>query len=288
MTTTRTKPGLLGDTRASLGQSRGKAPVESALATGPQARAVSEFISKGPEEIQDHLSLVARIEVKIGQLLETSIDELERAQRLETLTGLIGAGGAARDNPGAEADPFAEGRTEVPGAYLEREIKALKKMQKLLGTRAQAGAEPESPAAGLAQVMLPGEETETPKTNRRVLIIYHDPGTVRILRYFLEKGNLEVIACSNGQDGLKAAAEEKPDLILLDILLPGMDGYQVLGRLKKNPRTAPIPVFVLTVLAQEADILKAVEAGAADYFVKPFSPPVIIAKIRRALQARHE
>ncbi len=287
MTTTRTRPGPLGDTRASLGPPRGKAPADSALAAGPQARAVSEFVAKGPEEIQDHLSLVARIEVKIGQLLETSIDELERARRLEILTGLIGAGGA-RDHRGAEADPFAGGRTEMPGAYLEREIKALKKMQKLLGTRAQAGVEPESPAAGLARLMPPGEETEMPGPNRRVLLIYHDPGTVRILRYFLEKDNLEVIACSNGPDGLKAAAEEKPDLILLDILLPGLDGYQVLGRLKKNPRTAPIPVFVLTVLAQEADILKAVEAGAADYFVKPFSPPVILAKIRRTLQARHE
>lgn len=286
MTAMKTKPGPAGEARTLLDPPRGKAPAESALATGPQARAVSEFVARGPEEIQDHLSLVARIEVKIGQLLETSIDELERAQRLETLTSLIRGGAAGRE--GAGSDPFAGDRAERPGAYLEREIKALKKMRQLLGIRNQAGAENESPAAGLARGYLSVPETGEAETGRKILIIYHDPGTVRILRYFLEKDNFEVVACSNGLDGLRAAADEHPDLILLDILLPGMDGYQVLGRLKKDPGMARIPVFVLTVLAQESDILKAVEGGAADYFVRPFSPPIILAKIRRALQARHE
>jgi CheY-like chemotaxis protein len=254
---------------------------------GPDKKAVSELIIKGAEEIQDHLSLVAQIQVKIGRLLEASIEELERAQRLETLTSLIG-GGPDKDGVGPDSGPFSEASGERPGAYLEREIRSLKKMQKLLGIRARAGEETGSLPTDFGQAMSPDVGTTEPDATRRILIIYHDPGTVRVLRYFLEKENYEVLACSNGPEGLQKASRQRPDLILLDILLPGLDGYQVLGRLKKDEKTAGIPIFVLSVLAQEADILKALEGGAADYFTKPFSPHIIIAKIGRALRVRHE
>jgi CheY-like chemotaxis protein len=249
-----------------------------------EAQAYSELLSKGAEEIQDHLSLVARVQVQIGRLLETSIGELERARRLETLTCLI-----AGNDPGGGGDTAAsdEVTEERPGAYLDREIKTLRKMQKLLGLKARTGEE-EAPAAGAPDLAVgedaDGGEEEAP---RKVLLIFHDTATHRLLRYFLEKEDWAVVACSNGPDGLKRVVTERPDIVLLDILLPGMDGYQVLARLKKEARTAAIPVFVLSVLAQEADIVKAIDAGAADYFVKPFSPPVIIAKIRRTLKAHH-
>jgi CheY-like chemotaxis protein len=228
-------------------------------------RAFAELLSKGTEEIQDHLSLVAQIQVRIGHLLETSIEELERAQRLETLTGIIAGTDLGRDAAGEEGGPASGGPRERPGVYLEREIKSLKKMQKLLGVH-----------------LRPAGEADTPN---KILLIYHDPGTVRILRYFLEKENYEVHISTNGAEGLKKAAQERPDIVLLDVLLPAMDGYQVLNRLKRDERTAAIPVFVLSVLSQETDILKAIEAGAADYFVKPFSPQIIIAKIRRVLRS---
>jgi CheY-like chemotaxis protein len=255
---------------------------------GPDKKAVSELLTKGAEEIQDHLSLVARIQVKIGQLLEASVEELERAQRLETLTSLIGGRGTGEDGVGPDHDPYAESLKERRGAYLEGEIKTLKKMQKLLGIRGRAGEEASSPAPEPSPELIPAEDGAETDAVRRILIIYNDPGTVRVLRYFMEKENYEVLACSSGPDGLHKALKEKPDIILLDILLSGMDGYQVLSRLKKNEKTSRIPVFVLSLLSQEADILKAIESGAADYFTKPFSPQIIIAKIRRALKARHE
>lgn len=261
---------------------------QTSLRPGPDEKAVSELITKGAEEIQDHLSLVARIQVKISHLLEASIEELERAQRLETLTSLIGGADSERERTGTPQDSGSENLTQRPGAYLEREIKALKKMQKLLGIRARTGEDAvPSPEAVSRELVPSGDaaETDAPPT---VLLIYNDPGTVRVLRYFLEKENYEVLACSNGPDGLQKASRERPDLILLDILLPGMDGYQVLGRLKKDEKTARIPVIVLSVLAQEADILKALEGGAADYITKPFSPHIIIAKIRRTLRVGHE
>jgi CheY-like chemotaxis protein len=259
---------------------------------GQAEKAFSEFVTRGAEEIQDHLSLVARTQVRIRTLLQTSIEELERAQRLETLTRLIAGNRAANDEtqPGQAFSPAdADDR---PDAYLEREIRTLRKMQKLVGPPVSPAGEPAAATAEEATnepLPVSGIEDEAEaEAPKKVLIIYHDPGTVRVLRYFLEKENYEVVACSNGQDGLQRAVRDKPDIILLDVLLPGMDGYQVLARLKKNEKTSAIPVFVLSVLAQEADILKAIEGGAADYFTKPFSPPIIIAKIRRARKARHE
>lgn len=281
MTTTKAKPDP-PDEHAD----RAKATAEGAAHFFPgasrEAQAYAELLSKGAEEIQDHLSLVARVQVQIGRLLETSIQELERAQRLETLTSLI-AGSDANDDLG-ERDGGSE---ERPGVYLEHEIKSLKKMQKLLGVRGRAEEEAAFPAADVPRPLAGEEEDQESAFSRKVLIINHDPGTVRVLRYFLEKEDFEVLSCSGGADGLKEAVQNRPDIILLDLLLPGMDGYQVLGRLKKDNKTARIPVFVLSMLAQESDVLKAIEGGAADYFVKPFSPQIIIAKIRRTLKARH-
>ena len=250
-------------------------------------RAFAELITRGAEEINDHLSLVARIQVKIAHLLETSIEELERAQRLETLTSYIAGEKIEKDGSGLGQAPLSENPAERPGAYLEREIKILRKMQKLLGIQTRAGDESDIPKADLVRDLSSKAEATKSGAPRKILIVNHDPNTVRILRYFLEKEDYEVLTCSNGPEGLKKAAREKPDLILLDILLPEMDGHQVLRRLKRDERTARIPVFVLSVLAQEADVLKAIESGAADYFIKPFSPPIVVAKIRRALRVSH-
>jgi hypothetical protein len=233
MTTSRPKSSVpAGETAPGTEPSEGSAPEQISPAAAPDERAVSELITRGAEEIQDHLSLVAQIQVKISRLLEASIEELERAQRLETLTGLIAGADSGRDGTGPDEDSVSGNLAERPAAYLEREIKALKKMQKLLGIRARAGEDAvPSPEAVSRELVPSGEATDT-DASRKVLIIYNDPGTVRVLRYFLEKENYEVLACSNGPDGLQKASRGRPDLILLDILLPGMDGYQVLGRIK--------------------------------------------------------
>lgn len=286
MPTFRPKPSLLADGPAA-GTKPGdnSAPEQVFPAAAPDRRAVEELLTKGTEEIQDHLSLVAQIEVKIGRLLETSIEELERAQRLETLTSLIGGAESAGDGIGSNQDSVSGNLAEMPAAYLEREIKALKKMQKLLGIRTGPGEDAALSQEAVFREAVPAGAVADTDSPRKILIIHNDPATVRILRYFLEKENFEVEACSSGLTGLHKASQERPHIILLDILLSGMDGYQVLSRLKRSDRTARVPVFVLSVLAQEADILKAIEGGAADYFTKPFSPQVMIAKIRRTLGA---
>ncbi len=288
MVTTGMKSGASAGKEVPDNSARRNSGDQTPLRPGPDEKAVSELITKGAEEIQDHLSLVARIQVKISHLLEASIEELERAQRLETLTSLIGGSDSGWGRTGPAQETGSENLTQRPGAYLEREIKALKKMQKLLGIRARTGEDAGPPPEAVPRELVPAGEDTDRDSPQTVLLIYNDPGTVRVLRYFLEKEDYEVLACSNGQDGLQKASRERPDLILLDILLPGMDGYQVLGRLKKDEKTARIPVIVLSILAQEADILKALEGGAADYITKPFSPHIIIAKIRRTLRVGHE
>ena len=285
MTTSRPKSSApTGELAAGTEPGEGSVPEQASPAPAPDERAISELVTRGAEEIQDHLSLVAQIEVKIGRLLETSIEELERAQRLETLTSLITGADSDRDRNGPDQDSASGNLTERPAAYLEREIKALKKMQKLLGLRGRPGGVPEPTATEASRLPTPTEGSTESDAPQKVLLIDHDPGTVRILRYFLEKENYEVLACSSGPDGLKKATQERPDIVILDIMLPAMDGHQLLNRLKKDNRTSRIPVFVLSVLAQEADVLKAIEGGAADYFIKPFSPQIIIAKIRQALR----
>ena len=260
-------------------------PSRSQLA---RAAALSELLSKGAEEIQDHLSLVARIQIQIGRLLATSIDELERAERLEALTSFVTEGEPDGKIPRRERDSLDSRLKAKAGAYLEQEIRTLKKMQRLLGVPAWNAGASGTPAAGESRAQVPDEGRSDSSSARKVLIIMPDPGTMRVLKYFLEKEGCEVLTCSEGPAGVRAAVREMPQVILLDILLPGTDGYQILGQLKENDRTARIPVFVLSVLAQEADVVRAVNGGAADYFAKPFSPQILLAKIRQVLRARHE
>lgn len=258
------------------------APLDAKL----REKAVAEFLVKGAEEIQSHLALAAQVKAKMARLLAATIEELERVRRLETLMASIAGTGPveAQSEPGFSPGSGKTART--PGSYFAQEIKTLKKAQKILGIQTLPGLNTVPSPSVRPQAFSPVGETAEPAPAKSVLIVINDPGTVRLLKYFLEKENCRVLACSNGPAGLRTAARERPDLILLDIMIPGMDGLQFLKKLKKNEETAPIPVFVLSVLAQEADILKAIEGGAADYFIKPFSPPVLIAKVKRALEAR--
>ena len=93
----------------------------------------------------------------------------------------------------------------------------------------------------------------------------------------------EVLTAFDGVEALRKAKEEKPDLILLDLMLPKMDGYKVCGLLKKDIRYAKIPILIFSARAQEADIKMGEEMGADDYVMKPFDPDSLLEKIRKVL-----
>lgn len=118
-----------------------------------------------------------------------------------------------------------------------------------------------------------------------ILIIDDTPMNIRVLSELL-MDDYEVLFATSGADGLKRALSELPDLILLDIMMPGMDGYEVCKRLKSDPLTVDIPVVFVTALSQDADEAKGLDYGAIDYIVKPITPAIALARIRNHLKMK--
>lgn len=118
-----------------------------------------------------------------------------------------------------------------------------------------------------------------------ILVIDDTPINIRILSELLVDC-YEVLFSTNGADGLMRAQTEHPDLILLDIMMPGMDGYEVCRRLKADPATEAIPVIFVTALGQEADETKGLQIGAIDYITKPISPPIVKARVQNHLKLK--
>ncbi|MDH4100872.1 MAG: PleD family two-component system response regulator [Nitrospirota bacterium] len=100
--------------------------------------------------------------------------------------------------------------------------------------------------------------------------------------------DFEVLVATNGNDALKIAEEQSPDLVLLDIMMPDLDGYETCIRLKENRHTRQIPVIFVTALDREVDEARGLEVGAIDYITKPFSPPIVKARVKNHLELKHQ
>ena len=119
--------------------------------------------------------------------------------------------------------------------------------------------------------------------NKRILVIEDHEDNRRILRDLLTSAGYESIEAVTGEDGVALAETHRPDLILMDIQLPGVDGYEATRRIKANPALRQIPVIAVTSYALSGDEVKAMEAGCDAYVTKPFSPRALLAKIREYL-----
>ena len=117
-----------------------------------------------------------------------------------------------------------------------------------------------------------------------ILVIDDEKDLIELVRYNLEKEGFDAIAASDGQAGLEIARGHKPDLIVLDLMMPGMDGLEVCRRLRGDERTRRIPVIMLTAKATEADRVVGLELGADDYVTKPFSPRELVARVKAILR----
>jgi DNA-binding response OmpR family regulator len=120
---------------------------------------------------------------------------------------------------------------------------------------------------------------------KKILIIEDDKFLRELIAQKLIKEDFEVSEAMDGEEGIKKIKEEKPDLILLDLILPGIDGFEVLSQMKKEPALASIPVIILSNLGQKDDVEKGLKMGAIDYLIKAhFTPGEIIDKIKVALK----
>ena len=117
-----------------------------------------------------------------------------------------------------------------------------------------------------------------------ILVIDDEKDLLELVRYNLEKDGYDVISARDGQSGVEIASRHRPDLIVLDIMMPGMDGLEVCRRLRADQRTARVPLIMLTARATEADRIVGLEMGADDYVTKPFSPRELVARVRAALR----
>jgi two-component system phosphate regulon response regulator PhoB len=120
--------------------------------------------------------------------------------------------------------------------------------------------------------------------NEHVLVVDDEPDILELLRYNLQKEGFAVTCVASGEDALAAARTKLPDLIILDLMLPGLDGLEVCRRLKADATTRRAPIVMLTAKGSEADIVAGLELGAADYVTKPFSPRVLTARVKAVLR----
>jgi DNA-binding response OmpR family regulator len=118
----------------------------------------------------------------------------------------------------------------------------------------------------------------------KILIVEDDPDIVELLTYNLRQAGFETEAVLNGARALQRAKESPPDLIILDLLLPEVDGLEVCRLLKRDPQTEAIPVIMLTAKAEEVDRIVGLELGADDYITKPFSPREVALRVRAVLR----
>ena len=122
-------------------------------------------------------------------------------------------------------------------------------------------------------------------SKERIMIVEDEESIQELIKYNLQReGYLVPVCCENGESALESAVTYKPDLILLDLMLPGVDGLTVCKNLKADPVTKHIPVIMLTAKSEESDVVICLELGADDYITKPFSPKILTARIRAVLR----
>ena len=125
-------------------------------------------------------------------------------------------------------------------------------------------------------------------SKENILIVEDNPETVKLVKFILEKNDYSTISAKDGEEGLRMARERKPDLIVLDLMLPGMDGYRVCETLKADPNTKKIPVIVLTALDTGPDFEKALEKKADWYITKPFEAQHLLKRVNYLIEKRRE
>ncbi len=121
-------------------------------------------------------------------------------------------------------------------------------------------------------------------SKEKILVIEDEEDILALIHFNLVRAGFRVECAMCGEEGFQKARDHQPDLIVLDLMLPGMDGLEVCRRLRKSPDTKSCPIIMLTARGEESDIVQGLEIGADDYLPKPFSPQVLLARVRAILR----
>lgn len=122
--------------------------------------------------------------------------------------------------------------------------------------------------------------------SKTILVIDDEPDLLKLLDYNLTRADYLVLTARNGKEGLDAARRHHPDLVILDVMMAGLDGWEVVKRLRAEPAAAHVPVLMLTAKAEEADRVLGLELGADDYVTKPFSVRELLARVKALLRRK--
>jgi two-component system alkaline phosphatase synthesis response regulator PhoP len=120
---------------------------------------------------------------------------------------------------------------------------------------------------------------------KKILAVDDERHIVRLVQVNLERAGYEVVTAFDGKDALEKVASEQPDLVVLDVMMPYMDGFEVLQNLRKNPSTRELPVIMLTAKAQDADVFRGWQSGVDCYLTKPFNPMELISFVKRIFKS---
>jgi PleD family two-component response regulator len=154
------------------------------------------------------------------------------------------------------------------------------------GTMTSTEVDEEIRATDLLREIIAGRAGRPSRATPKVLLVDDDPTTRNLISHFLRKEDIIVEKAAGGSDGLARARSGRPDLLIVDAAVPGMNGPELLSALKKDPETSGIPVLILSSLDEEETIVQSLDEGA-NYIVKPFSPRILIAKVKKILRDAH-
>jgi len=121
-----------------------------------------------------------------------------------------------------------------------------------------------------------------------ILIVEDDENIQQLVGYNLAKAGFHILYAENGEQALATVKREQPDMLVLDLMLPGLNGFEVCRILRKDPQTRSLPIIMLTAKSEENDVSAGLDLGADDYITKPFSPRILVSRIKAALRRRDE
>jgi len=142
----------------------------------------------------------------------------------------------------------------------------------------------QTPRTDMSRVTDPTRATPPVNKRKTVLVVDDEKDLVELVSYNLQRSGYQVLTASSGTEALELARQNKPDLLLLDLMLPGLEGTEVARRLKADPATSHIPIVMLTAKGEETDVVVGLTLGADDYVAKPFSMKILLARLNNVLR----